>query len=337
LADTITKPVGTGPYQIKEHVLDQYLQLEKFDKYASRSEPSNGAAGKRAQTMAQIRFVPVADPNTRVEGTMSGQFDFADSLPTESFARLDKSASAKPVVYEAFGWPVYAINHKAGLMTNKKIRQAVEAALPMDDMLFAAFGDEKFYQLDGAMYPKGWVWHNDDGLKLFNQNNHKKAAGLLKEAHYDGKPLRILTSHQYEFHFKMTQVAQMALQAAGFKVQMDVVDWATLGQRRNDPALWDIYVTHSPFLPEPALTDMWSKTSRLGWANPQKDATFETFTTVTDLAKRQAAFAQLQGELYEDVGFLKIGSFSALWGQAKGLSGVPKTPWPFFWNATLSA
>lgn len=337
LAATMKQPIGTGPYKIKEHVLDQYLQLEKFDKYASRSEPSNGAAGKREQTMEQIRFVPVADPNTRVEGTMSGQFDFADSLPTESYGRLAKSATATPVVYESFGWPVYAINHKAGLMTTKKIRQAVEAALPIDDMLFAAFGDEKFYQVDGAMYPKGWVWHNDAGLKLFNQNNKKKAAKLLKEAGYKGEPLRILTSHQYEFHFKMTQVAKMALEAAGFKVHMDVVDWATLGQRRNNPALWDIYVTHSPFLPEPALTDMWSKTSRLGWANPAKDKTFEEFTTVTELAKRQAAFAKLQGDLYEDVGFLKIGAFSALWGQAKGLSGVPKTPWPFFWNAKLSA
>ena len=333
IADTITNVIGTGPYKIAEHVPDQHLQLVRFDGYVSRDEASDGAAGKREQIADEIRFVPVPDPNTRVEGLLSGQFDFADGLPAESYGRLEASDKAAPLLLKPFGWPVFAINHKAGLLTDRTIRQALQAALPMDDMLFAAFGDDNFFITDGPMYPEGWAWRNDAGVELFNQNDQAKAADLLKQAGYDGTPLRILTSRQYEFHFKMAEVAKVALEAAGFKVEMDVVDWATLGQRRNDPALWDIYITHSPFLPEPALTDLYNKTSRLGWSNPEKDAIVDAFTRETDVEKRKALFADMQKQVFEDVGFIKIGAFNALQGIGKSVDGVPASPWPFFWNA----
>lgn len=333
IADEIKDPVGTGPYKIVAHVPDQYIQLGKFDAYVSRKEASDGASGARAQSVDEIRFVPVPDANTRVEGVISGQFDYADGLPVESYDRIAGSSTAAPVLLSNFGWPVWAVNHKAGLLTDLNIRKALEAALPMEDMMFAAFGNDKFFTADGAMYPEGSPWHRTEGTELYNQNDPAKAQEFLKAANYDGKPLRILTSRQYEFHFKMAEVAKAALEAAGFKVEMNVVDWATLGEQRNNPALWDIYITHSPFLPEPALTDLYSPTSRLGWTNPAKEETLKAFTAETDASKRQELFGKLQQNLLEDVGFLKIGNFAALQAERKGLEGVAPSPWPAFWNA----
>ena len=50
----------------------------------------------------EIRFIPVADASTRVEGLLSGQFDFADGLPTEAIDRIEQSDKAEPVVTAAF-------------------------------------------------------------------------------------------------------------------------------------------------------------------------------------------------------------------------------------------
>ncbi|MDS9469358.1 ABC transporter substrate-binding protein [Paracoccus sp. MBLB3053] len=329
----LTAIVGTGPYKLVEHKPDQYISLARFEGFVPRSEPSSGNAGGRKQVPDEIRFVPVPDPSTRVEGLLSGQFAYADALPVEAFDRVSASDKAEPVLLQDFGWPVWAINHKAGLLTDANIRKALQAALPMDDMMFAAFGDDKFFKVDGAMYPEGWPWRNETEVGLYNQNDPETAAELLKAANYDGTPLRILTSRQYEFHFKMAEIAKMALEQAGFKVEMNVVDWATLGQQRNDPALWDVYITHSPFLPEPALTDLYAPTSRLGWSNPEKDEILQQFTAETDMAKRQDLFGKLQGQLLSDVGFIKIGNFASLHGKAKGLHGVDPSPWPAFWGA----
>ncbi|TGN67980.1 ABC transporter substrate-binding protein [Paracoccus liaowanqingii] len=331
IADQIETPVGTGPYQLVAHEPDQYVQLTRFDGYTQPPE----AAGERRQTLDEIRFVPVPDTNTRVEGLLSGQFAYADSLSTEAYDRISASDVAEPVLLEPFGWPMFAVNHKQGLMTDLNIRRAVQAALPHDDMLFAAFGDEKFFQTDGALYPEGWAWHTEAGTDLYNINDQERAAEYLEQAGYDGQPLRILTSRQYEFHYQMAEVARMALEMAGFTVQMDVVDWATLAQNRDNPDLWDIYITHSPFLPEPSLTSSFFATSREGWNNPEKEAILDRFTAETDPEARREIYAELQTITYEDVGLIKIGNFNALQGKARSLDGVTPSPWPAFWNASI--
>jgi len=104
--------------------------------------------------------------------------------------------------------------------------------------------------------------------------------------------LRILTSRQYEFHYKMAQVAAEYLKAAGFQVELDVVEWATLTKNRTDPALWDIYITHSPFLPEPSLNGIMSDASPGWWVSDRKHQVIGAFNAEADPAKRLALYAR---------------------------------------------
>ena len=335
-ADGLTKIIGSGPYMLAEHKPDQYIQLVRFDGFVSRDEAPNGAAGGKSQSLDEIRFVPVSDGSTRLEGLLAGEYDYAESIAPEGYDRLNSSDVAAPVLLRDYGWPFFANNNKAGLMADLNIRKAVQAAISEEDMLYAAFGSEDFFRADGSLYPENYIWHNTAGNELYNQANAAKAAEFLAAANYDGSPLRILTSHQYEFHFKMAEVAKVYLEAAGFKVQLDVVDWATLGQRRDDPALWDIYITHSPFIPEPTLNAVYDASNRLGWALPEKETVLAAFAAETDISKRQALYADLQRLVAEDVPFIKLGNFNDLRGQTKALNGVPETPWEFFWNATTT-
>ena len=74
IATPLTQFVGTGPYMFKERKPDQYVQLVRFDGYSARSEPASGYAGKREALLDELRFVPVPNANTRVEGSLSGQY-----------------------------------------------------------------------------------------------------------------------------------------------------------------------------------------------------------------------------------------------------------------------
>ena len=170
----------------------------------------------------------------------------------------------------------------------------------------------------------------------YNVADPEKAKALLKKAGYDGKPMRILTSRQYEFHYKMAQVAAEYLKLAGFKVDLQVVDWATLTQRRTDPALWDIYITHSPFLPEPALIGQLSESSPGWWSTPGPQG-----------GRRRLQHRERSGQAASRSGprcrrsctprrrCIKIGDFNALSAQSPKLDGVVPAPWPYFWNVSL--
>ncbi|TBW41316.1 ABC transporter substrate-binding protein [Siculibacillus lacustris] len=334
--DTLTKFVGTGPYMLKERKPDQYVQLVRFPGYASRAGDPDGYGGARKQYLDEIRFVPVPDANTRVEGAVAGQFGYVDSLPIESFARV-KAGKDVPMMLKPFGWPMFVMNTKQGVLADLGLRKAIQAALAPEDMLTAAFGSKEFFAVEGSMYPKDYVWATDAGTDAYKpQGDTAAASALLKKANYDpSKPIRILTSRQYEFHYKMALVAQEYLKAAGFAVQLDVVEWATLIQRRADPALWDIYITHSPFLPEPALIGFMSDAAPGWWTSPAKTAAIGAFNTETDPAKRLKLWAEVQKVIYAEAPAFKVGNFNALAAKSPKLEGVAAAPWPYFWNAWL--
>ncbi len=107
--------IGTGPYMLKERKADQYIQLVRFDGYKSREGGSNGYGGARHQYLDEIRFVPVPDANTRVEAAVSGQYDYIDSIPVESFDKIKSSSVTEPVVLKPFGYPVFVFNTAEGL------------------------------------------------------------------------------------------------------------------------------------------------------------------------------------------------------------------------------
>lgn len=336
-AEPMTEFVGTGPYMLKERKADQYIQLTRFDDYKAREGESDGYGGARHQYLDEIRFVPVPDANTRVEAAVSGQYDYVDSIAVESFDRLKGSTASQPVLLQPFGYPVFVFNTKEGVSSKLEIRKAITQALNMEDMLAAAFGSPDFYALDGAFYPESYSWHTDAGVEGgYNLADPEGAAEAAKAAGYDGTPVRILTSRQYEFHYKMAQVAAEYLKLAGFQIDMQVVDWATLTQRRADPALWDIYITHSPFLPEPALIGALSTSSPGWWDTPARKAAVDPFTAEADPQKRVELWADVQKVIYDELPLIKIGDFNAVAAKSVKLEGVEPAPWPYFWNASVA-
>lgn len=335
--DPLTKFIGTGPYLLQERKADQYLQLTRFDGYQPRSEAANGFGGVRKAILDEIRFVPVPDANTRLEGAISGQFDYADSLAPETFDRLKGSDASEPVVLKPYGAPVFVMNTKEGVLASKDMRHAIQAALNPEDMLLAAFGNPEFFAVNGALYPEGYVWHTEEGIERYGNGDPETSASMAKEAGYDGeKPIRILTSRQYEFHYKMAQVAAEYLKAAGFKVDLGVFDWATLTTRRADPKLWDIFITHGPFPPEPILNGWMSDSYPGWWATPAKTAAVEPFIAEPDQEKRKALWAEIQKTFYEEAPVYKVGDFNALGSKKKTLKDFQPSPWPFFWNVSTA-
>src|SRR5207237_10534098 len=222
-------------------------------------------------------------------------------------------AGVRPVLTASVGVPDLVLNTKQGPLANVQLRQAVEAALNNGDMMGAGFGDPKFYTTDSSHYAKDTPFYSTAGTENYGKGDAKKAAALVAAAKYDGAPIKILTSQQYEFHYRMAVVMAENLKAAGFKVDMQVVDWATLIQRRKDPALWDIYITSSAMLPEPTLTPPQLGEGAPGWwSSPAKEAALAAFNAESDPKKRGALWGSVQQVVFTEVPYIKVGNFNSL-------------------------
>ena len=136
----------------------------------------------------------------------------------------------------------------------------------------------------------------------------------MKEAGYDGKPVRFLVTTQYDYMFKIGQVAQAQLEEVGFKVDVQVMDWATLLQKRTNPALWEGFIASHSLVADPTLITIMNPSYPGWWDSPDKRAALDVFVTETDPAKRMAAWRQIQAIFYRDVPTIKLGEFLQLYG-----------------------
>jgi peptide/nickel transport system substrate-binding protein len=226
------------------------------------------------------------------------------------------------------------MNNKTGALTSAALRRAVLTALSPSDMLLAGFGDPAFFEVEGSIYAKGTAFH-DPAVGAYGQADAAKAADQLRQAGYGGQPVRIMTSTQYDFLYKMSLVAQANLEAAGFKVDLQVLDWATLIQRRADDKAWDAFFTYHTFVPEPSLITFMNPAYPGWWDSADKKAALQAFNAEPNPDLRVKRWNDLQKLFYAEVPTIKVGEFYNLAAKSVDLTGYRPLPWPSFWNVGL--
>jgi peptide/nickel transport system substrate-binding protein len=327
--------VGTGPYKLLEHRPDQYLRLVRFADYQSPPGRPDGYAGTRKAVVDEVRFSPVPNAVTRVDGMLSGQYQFADSLPTELLGRLGSAPRVKPIIASPT-WPfILIMNTKSAVAGKPGVRQAARAAINPADLMLAGFGSDTFFDLDGSVYSKGTAFH-DAETPGYDKPDPAKASALLKAAGYDGQPFRILTTTQYDFMFKIAQVAKEQMEDAGFKIDLQVMDWAALVQRRSDPAAWEMFTSYHTFVPEPSLLTFVNPDYPGWWDTPEKRAALAAFNAEIDAVKRVQLWKRMQSILYEQAPTLVIGQFHSLAARSTRLTDFQEMPWSAFWNVGIA-
>ena len=333
----VTSFIGTGPYRFVEHKPDRHIKVARFKEYVARSEAPDGFGGKRTAYFDEILFIPVPDVAVRLAGVETGEYHFAQQIKQDQYDRVKTMRDVQALVIKPSGWSTAVLNHKQGLMTDKRVRQAVQATLDLEPIMAAGFGHKDFYRLDpGLMYPEQPQWHSKIGADLYVQKNKAKAQKLLKDAGYTGQPVRWVTTKEYEWMYKNALVAKQQLEEVGFKIDLQVVDWATLVQRRNKPELWDIFSTGFTFGPEPALLTSTQCNWPGWWCLEEKERANDALTKESDPKKRRAHLERMQQLFYEDVGRIKFGDYFTLDVVRKDVRNFPALPWTAFWNAYLA-
>lgn len=328
----ITKYVGTGPFKLVERRPDQFVRLERFDGYVSPPGDASGFAGKREARVKELRFVPVPNANTRLEGVLSGQFDVADALSSEFYDRLKGSDRVAPVVPKPGGWILLVLNNKQGPTANVVFRQAVQAALDHDSMMLAAFGDPAFYAIHPGIYQAPSPFQTSGGAQQFNQKNLTKAKELLAKSGYKGETFRIITSQQYDYVYKSALVAAENLRAAGIKTEIVTMDWASVLEKRNDPGIWEGFITFHGFVPEPALFNIVNSAYAGWWDTPAKNTALAKFNSTVDPAERAKAWGEVQKLFLDEAPTIQIGEYYSLLAASKKVTGYQPIPSAPYWN-----
>jgi len=115
---------------------------------------------------------------------------------------------------------------------NPKIRQAVLYAFNQEDFLDATIGDPDYYQTCKAMFVCGLPFETTAHMDGLLESDFATARKMLEEAGYDGTPVVLMHSTNVPVLTNLAPVAKDLLEAVGFTVDMQSMDWSTLVARR---------------------------------------------------------------------------------------------------------
>lgn len=326
--------IGTGPYKFVDWKPGRYILLKRFDEYAARDDIADGYGGKKVAYFDEIKYIPVPDVSTRINGVKAGDYDFAQNIPGDFYDELSRNPNINNIVIETPQIPFMIFNSKAGIMKdNFKLRQAIQAALDMTSVLRVAIGPEALWKLNSSWMPEKTVWYSKEGIENYNQGNVEKAKKLAKEAGYNGEKIIYISTTTYPVHYGCSQVIVDQLLSAGFNIDLQIYDWATLVSRRGKPELWDIFFTTHGFYPEPTLYCFMSSGYPGWWNTDKKKELMSQFVQTMDPEERLNIWHKIQALIYEEVPIVKVGDYSMFHIASSKVRGIGNLRFPKLWNA----
>jgi peptide/nickel transport system substrate-binding protein len=333
-----TEYIGTGPFKLAEWRPDQYIRMVRFDEYKGRNERPNGYGGGRTAYVDEVRWIPVPEVATRVAQTETGEVDIADDLNVDAYERLKANPNVLPVIVKPYYWLIAVFNKKEGPMTNLRLRQAWQAAIDIEPIMkTVAGGKPEFYRMDSSLAPAEiTAWHVRMPGLPWNERSKEKARRLLLDAGYKGEPIRFMTTQEYKWMYDFALVTKQQLEDVGFAIDLQVVDWATLVKRRNNPKEYDVFTTGMGSFYDPThhiyLTPHWP-----GWtSDPDIARIQEELARETDPRKRYARWEQQHTLFYEKVPVIRYGDLFGLRAIRKTVRGFnDRTDRIRVWNVWL--
>jgi peptide/nickel transport system substrate-binding protein len=127
----------------------------------------------------------------------------------------------------------------------------------------------------------------------------------LKEAGYNGRPIKILANKRYGTMYDTALIAQGLAAYAGIRLEVEVLDWATQLDRYTRGNYQMMAFAYTSRLDPSLVYDMLvgpkaTQTQKV-WDNAEVQALVAESMRETDKAKRQAIFDELHRRMLQDV------------------------------------
>jgi peptide/nickel transport system substrate-binding protein len=339
--------VGSGPFILKK---DEWKPGEKTvfvrnTKYKPRTEPMSGLSGGKVVSLDRVEWVWIQDPQTQINALLNGEIDMVETVNYDSLGLVEKDKNVRLIKGRASNQYVFRMNWLVPPFNNQKIRQAVMVALNQEEFLQANIGDKRFYRACKALFTCDTPLASTAGFENVLNGDSGRARQMLKEAGYDGAPIVLLQPSDLDVIKQLPIVAKAQLERAGFKVEVQSMDWTTMVNRlvtkKGPPSEggWNAFGTSwtqvdilNPLM-TPYLAANCDK-ARAGWPCDEgieklRDAYVRTAT----LEEKKAVVEQVQRRLVEVVTHVPLGEWYGVSGVRSNIStmAVPP-PVTVFWG-----
>src|SRR2546428_1988689 len=347
----ISDTTGSGPFVFKNEDWkpgDKTVYV-KFPQYKPRGEAPSGLAGGKIAEVDRVEWRAIPDHQTAINALLAGEIDFMESPPHDLYPVLKADSNVRLVTLNPLGNQYtfrYNTLHKP--FDNPKVRQAVMWAFNQEDFLKAVIGDKQYYKVCQSLFPCGTPLESRKGFdgSFLVEPNVAKARALLQEAGYDGTTIVLMHSTDLVVLNNLAPVAKSLLERAGFKVDMQSMDWQTLVSRRakKDPPTaggWHAFLTSwwSADILNPVMTGFLNSAcdkAMFGWpCDEQTEQLRDQFARETDPGQQKAIAEAVQVRLTQYPTHTPPGPGDGAVAVRKNVTGMAEAPVTASWTVRI--
>lgn len=303
LSDFAQKPVGTGPFRLKETVKGSHITLEANPDY------HDGAPQLKA-----LVFKVIPDINTVVAQLRTGELDLAvvEATHRETLERTPHLGFKVTHLPSTF---YVALNNSRWPFTDRLVRQAMALGLNRELLVQRVVkGDSP---VAGSPWARAFGQFHNAAIKPYPYDP-ARARALLSEAGFrpgpdgvligkDGRRLsfELMTDKGNPVREQIALYAQQAWKQLGADVKLSVEEWSVYIRKGNQlPAGdYDARTSWRITSPDPDKTAEYTSggiNNHYAYSNPEVDRLMAEARGLTDQARRVAVYHRIQDLVHQD-------------------------------------
>ncbi|MEA2018400.1 MAG: peptide-binding protein [Campylobacterota bacterium] len=295
------KPIGTGPYKLKELKISQDIILEVNNDYFTK-----------VPNIKKISYKFVPDPTTSFYMLKQKQLDVGTLSPIQIDRQIDDKFKDDFSIFEkqSFSYTYMGFNLKSEKFKDKKIREAINLAINRDELsniLF--FGHAKV--CNGPFLPGTFAFNKDIKTPI---QNIKKAKQILKELGYDKNnqfSFEVITNANNSIRVNAAEILQYQLSKAGINMKIRVMEWQAFLNTIVHPRNFDAIILGWGLSLMPDARSIWHSSSDvtggfnfIGYKNKKVDSLIEQGEITIDKKELSVIYKDIFKNISEDLPYL---------------------------------
>jgi len=296
----LTNDAGSGPYQVVEFPLEEYLLMDKFEDWWN-------ADAFHANAPDQVRFIATTETATVRSLMDDGELEITDQWQTlEALEALDNMDGVSSIAFPSMSSFYYMMNNKKPPLDDVHCRRAISYAFDYDQAVALEWPGTN--QMVGPV--NATLGGHNPNVTVYERDLDKAAEELAQCAYADSIadiPIEVVWIAEVPAEEKWALLFQANMADIGIPVEVVSNPWLSVVEntstQETSSHIVTIYVTAS--LPEAgaALLDRYHSSTAATWQQNEwlldadLDARIEDALATVDPDERFAKYAVLQAEL----------------------------------------
>ena len=284
---------GTGPFVMAEHEPKVRILLKRNPLYFERGLPY----------LDQVEIRMINNDGARVNALRSRALDMIDFVPWKDIDPLKKERGLE---VQAAGGAFMNLWFNPGKkpFDDPRVRRAIGFAIDRDAVSAAAFFGHGTPLTGPPTTADSW-WYSPDLAKAYSYNTAKAKQFLAEAGYPNGFKVELAVYQGLAIYTQTAQIVQATLKEVGITVDIKLLEWATLVDRKNKGAydflIWGVNIK----MADPdgysyyfgADSTYWAKP--VGFSDPKIESLLKAGVRTLDREKRKPIYRELETHILE--------------------------------------